>query len=141
MKLGIVVAMVVCSIVLSGCAARIMKASQDACSGYGFSIGTDAYAQCVQQEVARRHAAMSQALMRAGAAMQGAAAAMQQPDQEPTQQPYQAPPRLGGGTSLGTAFLQGSYVSGLNRVCLYNRLGSAVAVTIGSTQMCPLTLR
>jgi hypothetical protein len=133
MKLGMVVAVAVCSIALSGCAARIMKASQDACSGYGFSTGTDSYAQCVQQEVARRDAAINQALIRAGSAMQGAGAALQQPYQQQAQ-PY------GGGAAQGMAFLKGSYISGMNRVCLYNRLGSAVAITIGSTELCPLSL-
>jgi hypothetical protein len=36
------------------------------------------------------------------------------------------------------AFLRNSYVSGLNRICLYDRLGSQVAVTIPATAICPL---
>lgn len=120
----------ICAFGLSGCAAQIVQASQNACAGYGFTVGTDAYAQCVQQEVACRDAAINEAFVRAGAAMQ-----------QPVQQPYQQPQPVGGGTAQGVAFLKGSYVSGMNRVCLYNRLGSAVAITIGATQLCPLTLQ
>ena len=46
----------------------------------------------------------------------------------------------GGGSATGGAFLKSQYVSGFNRVCNYDRLGSAVAITVGSTQTCPLSL-
>lgn len=46
----------------------------------------------------------------------------------------------GGGTAVGVAFLKSSYISGLNRICVYDRLGSQVVNTIGSTQMCAMTL-
>lgn len=39
----------------------------------------------------------------------------------------------------GAAFLRRHYVSGMNRVCIYSRMGSDYVVTIGSTQICPLT--
>lgn len=37
------------------------------------------------------------------------------------------------------ARFKGSYVSGINRICLYERLGSEIAVTVGSMQACPNT--
>jgi hypothetical protein len=46
----------------------------------------------------------------------------------------------GGGASVGVAFLKSSYISGLNKICIYDRLGSQVVTTIGSTQMCAMTL-
>src|SRR5690348_10745578 len=85
-----------CGVALSGCAAQIMRSAQSSCAAYGFNPGTDAYAQCVQQEVAQRRAAINQAFINAGRAMQGAGAALQQPYQPPSQQQYQPPPRLGG---------------------------------------------
>lgn len=38
-----------------------------------------------------------------------------------------------------TAFLKSSYVSGTNRICIYDRLGSQVVTTIGAAQICPLS--
>lgn len=42
--------------------------------------------------------------------------------------------------NAGTAFYSGSYTSGLNRICIYNYLGSDVAITIKSYQVCPTTI-
>ena len=52
---------------------------------------------------------------------------------------YTSPP-VGGGSAVGMAFLKGQYVSGVNRICMYDRLGSAVSITVSSTQICPLSL-
>lgn len=41
----------------------------------------------------------------------------------------------------GTAFLQSQYVSGMNRICIYDHLGSQVAITVGAAEMCPLSIR
>lgn len=40
----------------------------------------------------------------------------------------------------GTAFLKGEKVSGMNKICFYDHLGSEVAITIKATDLCPLTL-
>ena len=39
-----------------------------------------------------------------------------------------------------TCFKSGEYVSGMNKICIYDCLGSDTAITIGSTQLCPLTI-
>ena len=39
-----------------------------------------------------------------------------------------------------TCFKSGEYVSGLNKICIYDCMGSDTAITIGSTQLCPLTI-
>lgn len=41
----------------------------------------------------------------------------------------------------GHAFLMGQYVSGLNRICLYNHLGSTIAITIPASQVCAAQIR
>ena len=46
----------------------------------------------------------------------------------------------GGGAAMGTAFLKSSYISGMNKICIYDRLGSQVVTTIGSTSLCAMTL-
>jgi hypothetical protein len=38
-----------------------------------------------------------------------------------------------------TAFLKGEFTQGFNKVCMYDRMGSPVHVTIPATQLCPLT--
>lgn len=40
----------------------------------------------------------------------------------------------------GTAFLKGEKTSGFNKICFYDNLGSEVAITIKSTDLCPLTI-
>ena len=38
------------------------------------------------------------------------------------------------------AFLKYEYVSGLNKICVYDHLGSDVAITIKSYELCPLSI-
>jgi len=40
----------------------------------------------------------------------------------------------------GTAFFKHERTSGMNKICVYDHLGSEVAITIKSYQLCPLTL-
>lgn len=108
----------------SGCAEHLMNRAQETCSTYGFVPGTTEYATCVQRDFERRQAGIQRAIQN-----------MSQQGQAPAQQ---AP--VGGGTAQGVAFFKTSYVSGMNRICLYNRLGSQVAYTVGATDLCPMTL-
>ena len=39
-----------------------------------------------------------------------------------------------------TCFKVDEYTSGFNKICIYNCLGSEAAITIGATQLCPLTI-
>ena len=43
--------------------------------------------------------------------------------------------------SATTCFKKGEYTSGFNKICIYNCMGSDVAITIGNTQLCPLTIQ
>ena len=40
-----------------------------------------------------------------------------------------------------TCFKKTEYISGFNKICIYNCLGSDRAITIKSTQLCPLTIQ
>ena len=40
----------------------------------------------------------------------------------------------------GTAFLKSEKTSGFNKICFYDHVGSEVAITIKSTDLCPLTI-
>lgn len=41
----------------------------------------------------------------------------------------------------GTAFLRGERISGMNKICYYEYLGSEVAITLRSYKLCPLSIR
>ena len=43
-----------------------------------------------------------------------------------------------GSTNQAVGFFQYDYVSGQNRLCYYDRVGSTVVKTIGATEICPL---
>jgi hypothetical protein len=38
-------------------------------------------------------------------------------------------------------FKSGEQSSGMNKICYYDCLGSPAAITIGATQLCPLTIK
>jgi hypothetical protein len=40
-----------------------------------------------------------------------------------------------------TCFKTGEKTSGFNKICYYDCLGSEAAITIGATQLCPLTIQ
>ena len=40
-----------------------------------------------------------------------------------------------------TCLFKSEYTSGFNKICTYSCLGSDVAITIGATQLCPLTIQ
>lgn len=37
-------------------------------------------------------------------------------------------------------FKTGEQVSGMNKICFYSCLGSQAAITVGATQLCPLSI-
>jgi hypothetical protein len=39
-----------------------------------------------------------------------------------------------------TCFKTGEMISGMNKICYYNCLGSTAAITIGSIDLCPLSI-
>lgn len=53
-----------------------------------------------------------------------------------TESPRQ--PRMAGET---TCFKTGEKDAGMNRICYYDCLGSEAAITIKSTQICPLSIK
>ena len=45
-----------------------------------------------------------------------------------------------GGSATGPAFLKSEKIVGMNKVCSYDRMGSAYETTVRSTELCPQTL-
>ncbi len=99
---------------------QAMKSYAQDCEAYGFTPGTNAFAQCMQTEKANRAAA----IQNAGKALQGMSYS------EP-QNPSGFSPGLGSTSALtvrasqicpmqyGSGFLKESSVSGMNRICYY----------------------
>ena len=51
-------------------------------------------------------------------------------------------PTTGKGPSTGlVCFKTGEQISGMNKICYYDCLGSAYAITIKSTELCPLSIK
>lgn len=40
-----------------------------------------------------------------------------------------------------TCFKTGEQTSGMNKICYYNCVGSAAAITVGAAQLCPLSIK
>ncbi len=107
---------------VGGCVTNISGKAAEKCAPVADT--PEIYAECVRGTSAEMQAKNKNTARILAAGLGGAA-------QTPSPS-YSAPPRQGG-------FLQRSYVSGFNKICIYNELGSERAVTIGSTQMCPLS--
>lgn len=73
------------------------------------------------------------------AAEMAAASAQSQSSLNSLNQRYMVAPTPVAAPRPGTAFLKGEFTQGFNKACIYDRLGSAVHVTIPATQLCPLT--
>ena len=73
----------------------------------------------------------------AGEAMQGAGAALRPLDHPGSSGESLEPSKASGLTCFG----KGETVSGMNKICLYDCLGSGTAITIAATSLCPLTIQ
>jgi hypothetical protein len=49
-------------------------------------------------------------------------------------------PQTDGPKLAATCFNSGEQISGMNKICFYNCLGSGAAITIGATELCPLSI-
>ena len=43
-------------------------------------------------------------------------------------------------STMGSGFLKDSYTQGMNKVCIYDRLGSVDTKVVSSTSICPLSI-
>jgi hypothetical protein len=105
------------------------------CKGYGAQVGTKEYVEC-RTALAHQRAAEAQA--RAAhfrQAMRAIGSDLQGPPQGP-----EAETRIGGGGVSTTCHRRGEARSGMNKICYYDCLGSAAATTVGSAELCPLTI-
>jgi hypothetical protein len=47
----------------------------------------------------------------------------------------------GGGVATSVGFYKKEYTSGHNKICVYDRLGSEAAITIGAAEICPPSIQ
>lgn len=125
-------------VTLASCATVDFEAADDAaCMSPQSPAGSLAYVQCREALAADRAERTRAANARFFAVMQGlstmgGASAPNQPMHSPAQSP--APVRT-------TCFARGESVSGFNKICYYDCLGSAYAVTQSSVSLCPITVQ
>lgn len=126
---------------LSGCATSEQAALQDdaTCAGWGAAVGTASYAQCrtaLTQKRAADQAAFAQRLAAAGRAISAASPdAPSQPVRSSAMIEHNAP------FARTSCFSKGERVSGMNKLCIYDCLGSAHVVTQNAVSLCPLTVQ
>lgn len=114
---------------LSSCVS--LEDIQASCADAGHAAGSQTYADCVQFGLIERQARREG--IRQG--LQGFDRAAQQLDPIPAQT---AAPLNNSGP---VCFASGEYASGFNKICEYDCLGSPYAITIGSAELCPLTVQ
>lgn len=124
---------------LSGCATspEVAALEDDAtCAGWGAAAGSPDYAACRAALTAKRSADTARANQRFFAAM-GAMQAVGGNASAPARSPvsFDAPP------IRTTCFSKGERVSGMNKLCVYDCLGSAHVVTQSAVSLCPLTVQ
>lgn len=120
------VAVALMALTLGGCAQQIFEAASADCQAYGFAVGTPAYSQCVQTEVARRRAAIAGALQN-----------YQAPQSTYTPiQTQRAPAPAAGLYCVKT----GEQVTGMTRQCAYNCAGSPAIQTVSAAEICPISI-
>jgi hypothetical protein len=107
-------------LLLPGCAARMMQASQGECAAFGLEPGSTQYAQCVERGYRGRLNRISEIGASLSAASSPSAPSL---------------PSTG-----ATAFLRGQHTEGQSKICIYDRLGSPYVITIGIVELCPITL-
>lgn len=123
------------ALLLSACATQFLAAAENDCQRFGFQVGTPEFAQCVEQQYNQRAAAMQ----RFGAAL-SAASAGQTYAPPPPQPAPSAPTPYYSSPATVTCFYRSEVTSGFNKICSYDCLGSAYAVTQAATSLCPMTI-
>lgn len=132
MRVGLIVA----AALLGSCATVDMKpVDAEQCAAWGAPAGHSDHAYCMATLANKRavdRAAFSARMMAAGQAMQAAGGGYQVPVQS---RPMSAPP------IRTVCFSRGERTSGMNKICMYDCLGSAHAVTQSAVSLCPLTIQ
>jgi hypothetical protein len=116
------VGLIAAAILASACAHQFLAQAQSECSAFGFSPGTNEYAYCVQRQYDAGRLRLQQGLATASQSFGSSEISTE------------------GGAAAGTGFFQRSYISGMNRICVYNRMGNAYVMTVGAADMCPMTV-
>jgi hypothetical protein len=125
------------------------------CIGYGFAPESPDFARCVQTEIQRMQAASDaqqqksallaqckRAMMLRGVGFSAGMMNAAKCDSDPYahQRDEGRTQRSSSGQGPGTGTYIRSYVSGINRICIYNRVGSEAAITIDASDICHLTI-
>lgn len=124
---------------LPGCAEQMMAQAEKECARFGFALGSAEHSSCMQESYGRQQAQLQDYLAAQQAAQQQQnatnAALMQSMMQRP------AGPDASGYQASNIelyGIYQSSYIDGLNRICVYDKMGSRYVLTVASHQLCPI---
>lgn len=118
MRIALLFVLAAAATALASCAT--VSQAQNQCAAFGYTAGTPEYTECVQQQYQANQDSFQQRLLNASRIAN------------------EGTPSDDGSAIRGSAFLKRSYVSGMNRVCVYNNMGSDYVQTIGAADICPL---
>lgn len=115
------------------------------CKSLGFEKGTQEFGNCVMKLLEVHNKQVIQQNYQSDAELQKHKAEQAEKNKKILQR-FQILQQLDSGNTnalqssqRGNAFLKQDFISGLNRICVYDRLGSDDIVTIPSTSICPLS--
>lgn len=136
MNLGAMFCGAVLAIGLASCVTpadqMAMSDADDAqCMRWGFAMDTPDYGRCRVALAEQRAASSRERLANVRLALAQAA---------PASTPRQSSALPPAPTLRTTCFGRGERVSGMNKICFYDCLGSGHAVTQGAASLCPLTV-
>jgi hypothetical protein len=113
--------LVAAGLVLAGCAQPFMKLAQSQCAQFGFTAGSTEYAACVQSQYNQNLTRLRDGLAAAGGVLN--------------------PHGAGGGFAPrgeeGTRVFKNTYLSGAQRICLYDRSGVPETTAVDAADPCP----
>ena len=107
---------------LSGCAQQLLGASQKDCMAIGYEAESYQYRACVQERYSQRLAGFQASMANMSHSFQP---------------PHETSIATAG---FGTGYLKSDYISGANRICTYDRMGSAYVMTISAGSSCPISV-
>lgn len=99
-------------------------------------ISTAKYLELKQQAIAYKEAGDAKLVRAAQERSAAIGRALSDFGKSLNQQPYYTSPTPSPNEARG--FLQRDYVDGMNRICIYNDMGSQRVITVGASDLCPM---
>lgn len=107
---------------------------QESCVSWGAALGTPQHAECRTALTQQRTAAIQERTARQATIARIASGSA-------PARSSRSMPEIGSTRIQSTCFARGETVSGMNKICHYDCMGSGAAITQSAVSLCPLTIR